>query len=161
MISKRIGTEAFQTILFKLMSLGKQNKLDEGISTKKFLKIIRNNTGEDLRGFAARWINGKGCPNLSCGFFFNSKKNIVEFALKQNKSPAGRISGTLTIRLNELVGPFDHTINFDDELQYFTLSCYSRPPKSNRNKKEDKENKNVELDNSTNYTKFEKKLIYY
>lgn len=65
--------------------------LERSVSTKRFLKILRKFTGHDLKAFADRWVFGKGCPNLSCGFFFNKKKHVLEFAVKQNKSPAGRI----------------------------------------------------------------------
>lgn len=66
-------------------------QLDRNLSTKKFLKIIKKITGHDLKPFAERWIFGKGCPNLSCGFVFNKKKNVLEFALKQNRTPIGRL----------------------------------------------------------------------
>jgi hypothetical protein len=98
-------------VLSNLLSPGEGETLDRNISTKKFLKVVRRNTGHDIRFFAGlywlafvkgtkvhyhpdadRWIYAKGCPSFTCGFWFNRRKHVVEFAFKQNKSPAGRVA---------------------------------------------------------------------
>jgi transcription initiation factor TFIID subunit 2 len=135
MIEKRIGPDALRKVLSNIITAAAATSDDRTLSTKKFLKLIRRTTGIDLRPFADRWIFGKGCPNLTCGFFFNRKKHVIEFALQQNKSAAGRFSGTLTVRVEELEGPYDHVVNIDDDLHSFDFSCHSRVRKNRKKKK--------------------------
>jgi hypothetical protein len=109
MIEHRIGAEAFRKVLSNVVSPTTEGELlDRNLSTKKFLKMIRRLAGHDLRPFASRnfsspylsfnsqekgrWIDGRGCPEFTCGFWFNRKKHVLEIALKQNKSVAGKIS---------------------------------------------------------------------
>lgn len=111
--------------------------LERNLSTKKFLKLIRKLTGQDLRPFADRWIYGRGCPDFTVGFWFNRKKHVIEVGLRQNKSPAGRISGSLALRVQELEHSYDYTIHFDDELHSFEFPCHSRVRKVRKKKKQD------------------------
>eukprot|EP01114_Cavostelium_apophysatum_P018241 TRINITY_DN5605_c0_g1_i1.p1 TRINITY_DN5605_c0_g1~~TRINITY_DN5605_c0_g1_i1.p1 ORF type:complete len:784 (-),score=167.07 TRINITY_DN5605_c0_g1_i1:8-2359(-) len=136
MIDKRVGSDAFRNVISNLVSpMMEDESLDRNLSTKKFLKLIRKITGHDLRAFADRWIYGRGCPNITCGIWFNPKKHIFEFALKQNRSAAGRIAGSLVVRVNEVDGAYDHTINFDDEVQSFDFPCHSKVRKGRRKKR--------------------------
>eukprot|EP01119_Soliformovum_irregulare_P002075 TRINITY_DN1213_c4_g1_i3.p1 TRINITY_DN1213_c4_g1~~TRINITY_DN1213_c4_g1_i3.p1 ORF type:complete len:1045 (+),score=383.68 TRINITY_DN1213_c4_g1_i3:1199-4333(+) len=136
MIERRVGTEAFRKVLSNLVNpTGEGDVLDRNLSTKKFLKMVRRLTGHDLRPFADRWIYGKGCPDFTAGFWFNRKKHILEFAFKQNKSPAGRVSGNLAVKVFELEGPYDYNVTFDDELHSFDFACHSRVRKARKKKK--------------------------
>lgn len=136
MIEKRVNPEAFRKVLSNVVSPSSEGELlDRNISTKKFLKMIRRLTGADLRPFADRWIYGRGCPDFSCGFWFNRKKHVIEFALKQNKSPAGRISGSITLRAHELDGQYDHTLSFEDDLHSYEIHAHSRVKKLRKKKK--------------------------
>ena len=138
-IERRVGPDSFRKVLSSLVSPSYDSDLDKNLSTKKFLKIIRKVTGNDLRPFAERWIYGKGCPNLSCGFVFNKRKHIIEFALKQNKKPL--IPGSVYVRVNELEGTYDHIVNFDEEIHQFEFPCYSRVRKARKKKTKGGEDK--------------------
>ncbi len=64
-------------------SLGTKEGVDQTPSTKKLLKTFKLETGQDMKSFAEKWIFGKGCPKLVCGFWFNRKRRHTEFALRQ------------------------------------------------------------------------------
>jgi hypothetical protein len=49
------------------------------LSLHRFLKLIAKLTGHDLKkdGFDKRWIQGSGCVEVECGFWFNRKRHLV------------------------------------------------------------------------------------
>lgn len=110
--------------------------VDQTLSTKKLLKTIKLETGQDMKSFAEKWIYGKGCPKLMCGFWFNRKRHQTEFALRQPLKVEERISSSLTIRINELDGSYDNVIQFDEEMHAYEFPCFSRV-KNRRKKKKD------------------------
>ena len=149
-IEKRIGPDALRKVLSSLLTTSptENRDIEKNLSTKKFIKIIKKVTGHDLRSFADRWVYGKGSPNVSCGFVFNKKKHIIEFALKQNK----RTSGSLIVRVNELEGDtYDHIISFDEDIHTFEFPCYSRVRKARKKKgQKGEEQASVEDNNNSN-----------
>lgn len=73
--------------------------VDRNMITKKILKTIRRLTGHDLKGFADRWLHREGCSNIACAMEFNKRKHVLEFAMKQNRSPAGRVAVRMKFRV--------------------------------------------------------------
>lgn len=120
-----------------------KESVDQTLSTKKLLKTIKLETGQDMKSFAEKWIYGKGCPKFACGFWFNRKRHQTEFALRQTNKPEDRISSSLTIRINELDGSYDNVIQFDEEMHAYEFPCFSRVRKS-RKKKKDGDDKEME-----------------
>ncbi|KAM9963646.1 hypothetical protein ACTFIW_006884 [Dictyostelium discoideum] len=117
------------------------------IQTKKFLKLIKSMTGHDLKHFSEKWIYGRGSPNLICGFNFNRKKFMTEFALKQVLNrPEDKISGTLMIRIVELDGSFEQVINFEDDMFEYDFPCHSRCRKTKKKKLLSEDGEEMEID---------------
>ncbi|PRP77764.1 transcription initiation factor TFIID subunit 2 [Planoprotostelium fungivorum] len=143
MIERKVGLDAFRKVISSLVSPTADDPdsrvVDRNMITKKILKTIRRLTGHDLKGFADRWLHREGCSNIACAMEFNKRKHVLEFAMKQNRSPAGRVAISFTVRVNELDGPYDHVISTDDEYFFTELVCHSRVKKPRKKKKTKKE----------------------
>jgi len=129
------------------LNISSSQNIDTMIQTKKFLKLIKSMTGQDLKLFAEKWIYGKGTPNLICGFNFNRKKFQTEFALKQVcNRPDDKIASTLTIRITELEGTYEQVINFDDDMFEYDFPCHSRCRKTKKKKLLSEDGEEMEID---------------
>lgn len=132
MLERQLSAETLR----KLLAVYFEQELSV-ISTHGFLTHITNITGNDLKIFAGRWIYGKGCPKFSFGFWFNRKKHQLEIGMQQRLSNAGRITGSLNIRVNELDGSYDHLMPFDDEYHAFEIAAHARIRKARKRKNEE------------------------
>jgi transcription initiation factor TFIID subunit 2 len=103
------------------------------LSTKRFLKIAKKVTGQDLRPFAERWIYSRGCPHFVCGFWFNRAKHQTEFAIKQDLTFSEKMSGTLTIHIHEVDDIVDeHQVNIEDDVHLFEFPTHAKSRKVRR-----------------------------
>ena len=148
MIERKLGNESFQKIISKLVTIPKDpDNFDRKISTRQFMKAIQKSTvGPDMKAFERQWISGRGCPSLLCGFYYNKKRQQTEFAMQQTINPKDRFAGSLTVRINELDGTYDHVIQFDDVWHGFDFPCYSRLRKNRKKKIKYANGEEIEVD---------------
>lgn len=88
--------------------------------TPRFIKIVKDSTGKDLRGFFDFYLFRPGLMKIKLGLNINKKKNTVNVIASYlntsqlpgaNKKPMGNIN----IKSIELEGNFDHEISFEGE----------------------------------------------
>ena len=55
----------------------------------------------------SHWVSGSGCPTLTANFFWNRKRNHIEFAMRvTNEAVRKTVRDTVTLRIHEMeVGP--------------------------------------------------------
>jgi len=77
-------------------------KLDEKKTTRNEREKMKMENKHKHTNTQTHKHTNTGCPNLSTAFYYNKKKHIIEFALQQNRSAAGRMIGSIVVRVNEL-----------------------------------------------------------
>eukprot|EP00761_Pharyngomonas_kirbyi_P001975 gb/GECH01001979.1/.p1 GENE.gb/GECH01001979.1/~~gb/GECH01001979.1/.p1 ORF type:complete len:1731 (+),score=425.85 gb/GECH01001979.1/:1-5193(+) len=125
--SPNFGSTPSKTRMFRD---DKQNRRQK--STKEFIRMIRRSFGTDLKQFADYWIFSVGIPKFHCGFRYDPKRGMLEFALKQIRSPAPDaklFQGPINIRIHEVDGTYDHTIRVEEEINYYEFLCHTKPRK--------------------------------
>lgn len=125
------------------------------ISTNIFNKTIFTVSGIDMSVFIDQWVRTGGHAKFTCTFVFNRKRfnthsfnnnylcylldllirNTLELEIKQDAiSQRGirKYVGPLLISIQELDGPFKHTLQVEGNVARADITCHS---KSRRNKK--------------------------
>lgn len=104
------------------------------LSTESFLKSINTVSGKNIDHLMDQWVYQSGVVNFFGRFTFNRKRNAVELEVKQEVDGKGirRYVGPLTVRIQELDGPFQHTIQIEENNTKHDIQCHS---KARRNKK--------------------------
>lgn len=126
------------------------------ISTNIFNKTIFTVSGIDMSVFIDQWVRTGGHAKFTCTFVFNRKRlvhkylkiityccylfkllirNTLELEIKQDAvSQKGirKYVGPLLVSIQELDGPFKHTLQVEGNVARADITCHS---KSRRNKK--------------------------
>ncbi|KAF0749584.1 Uncharacterized protein FWK35_00021467, partial [Aphis craccivora] len=144
MLENRIGYSLLLQVLNKHLSLASnasQNPMSSGlwghmlISTNIFNKTIFTVSGIDMSVFIDQWVRTGGHAKFTCTFVFNRKRNTLELEIKQDAiSQRGirKYVGPLLVSIQELDGPFKHTLQVEGNVARADITCHS---KSRRNKK--------------------------
>lgn len=144
MLEHRIGQELLLQVFNKQLSLAAnaaQQRIDSGlwshmlISTNVFTKAIFTVTGKDMAVFVDQWVRTGGHAKFNLSFVFNRKRNTVELEIRQDTAHQRGIRkyvGPLLVNIQELDGPFKHTLQIEGTVAKADITCHS---KSRRNKK--------------------------
>ena len=144
MLEHRIGQELLLQVFNKQLSLAAnaaQQRIDSGlwshmlISTNVFTKAIFTVTGKDMAVFIDQWVRTGGHAKFNLSFVFNRKRNTVELEIRQDTTHQRGIRkyvGPLLVNIQELDGPFKHTLQIEGTVAKADITCHS---KSRRNKK--------------------------
>ena len=144
MLEHRIGQELLLQVFNKQLSLAAnaaQQRIDSGlwshmlISTNVFTKAIFTVTGKDMAVFVDQWVRTGGHAKFNLSFVFNRKRNTVELEIRQDTTHQRGIRkyvGPLLVNIQELDGPFKHTLQIEGTVAKADITCHS---KSRRNKK--------------------------
>lgn len=88
--------------------------------TQRFIKIVKDSTGKDLRAFFDFYVFKAGLMKVKLTFQINKKKNSVK--VNATYTPTSKLPGcnkkvltNLDIKFYELEGNFEHTVIFDNE----------------------------------------------
>ncbi|KAM0679946.1 Transcription initiation factor TFIID subunit 2 [Glugoides intestinalis] len=88
--------------------------------TQRFIKIVKDSTGKDLRAFFDFYVFKAGLMKVKLEFQINKKKNSVK--VNAAYTPTSKLPGcnkriltNLGIKFYELEGNFEHTVIFDNE----------------------------------------------
>uniref|UniRef100_A0A914HZA3 Transcription initiation factor TFIID 150 kDa subunit n=1 Tax=Globodera rostochiensis TaxID=31243 RepID=A0A914HZA3_GLORO len=138
MLEKRLPKEQFIKVLQRVLSLGVQHSqnLDRPaewtsmlISTAIFLRILTDVTGKELPSFVEQWIDLGGFVSFQVSHTFNRKRNIIELELRQTAPPpkgCQNYTGPLLVVVQELEGPFVHTVQIDAAVSRHDIQCHSK-----------------------------------
>lgn len=144
MLEHRVGQELLLQVFNKQLSLAAnaaQQRIDSGlwshmlISTNVFTKAIFTVTGKDMAVFIDQWVRTGGHAKFNLSFVFNRKRNTVELEIRQDTTHQHGIRkyvGPLLVNIQELDGPFKHTLQIEGTVAKADITCHS---KSRRNKK--------------------------
>ncbi|XP_077971287.1 transcription initiation factor TFIID subunit 2-like [Styela clava] len=143
MIENSIGPQLLLQALNKLLSLANtsaQQKVPNStwvamlLSTESFLKSINTVSGKKIDHLMNQWVYQSGVVCFKGRFTFNRKRNAVELDVKQHTGGKGirKYVGPLTVRIQELDGSFQHTIQVEENTTKHDIQCHS---KSRRNKR--------------------------
>lgn len=142
-IENSVGPQLLLQALNKLLSLANtsaQQKVPNStwiamlLSTESFLKSINTVSGKKIDHLMDQWVYQSGVVCFRGRFTFNRKRNAVELDVKQNTGGKGirKYVGPLTVRIQELDGSFQHTIQVEENTTKHDIQCHS---KSRRNKR--------------------------
>nr|CAB3266794.1 transcription initiation factor TFIID subunit 2-like [Phallusia mammillata] len=142
-IENRIGAQLLLQAFNKLLSLAntsaQQKVLSSSwstmlLSTAGFLKSTYSVSGKDISNLTDQWVKKGGIVCFRGSFVFNRKRNAVELDIKQDLLGKGtqKYVGPLMVRVQELDGSFNHTIQIEENTTKHDLPCHS---KSRRNKR--------------------------
>jgi len=142
-IENRIGPQLLLKAFNKLLSLASSSAQQKVLtsswttmllSTSGFLKSTYAVSGEDINNLIDQWVKRSGVVSFRSSFLFNRKRNVVELDIKQDVSSEGtqKYVGPLTVRVQELDGTYNHTIQIEDNTTKHDIICHS---KSRRNKR--------------------------
>lgn len=114
------------------------DEAQQGVSVGPFLKRLRSICGSDLRSMVRQWASTRGVPRWQIGYQYNGRKHSLELALKQNGVMKGSstdqeglfYTGTVQVRVMEIEGSSDHTIEIRDPIFLQELPCHSRRTKN-------------------------------
>nr|XP_002126792.1 transcription initiation factor TFIID subunit 2-like [Ciona intestinalis] len=142
-IENRIGPQLLLQAFNKLLSLANTSAQQKVISstwstmllsTAGFLKSTYSVSGKDISNLIDQWVHKGGIVRFNSKFVFNRKRNTVELDIKPDIINKGtqKYVGPLTVRVQELDGSFNHTIQIEENTTKHDLPCHS---KSRRNKR--------------------------
>uniref|UniRef100_A0A1I8BYC7 Transcription initiation factor TFIID subunit 2 n=1 Tax=Meloidogyne hapla TaxID=6305 RepID=A0A1I8BYC7_MELHA len=146
MLDKRLPKEQFIKVLQRILSIGMQNTQNLNkpaewsqllISTKSFMGIVTDVTGQEFPSFIEQWIDVGGHVEFHVSHAFNRKRNVIELELRQAvPTPIGcqRYAGPLTIVVQEIDGHFVHTVQVDAAVSKHDIQCHSKGRKLKRKK---------------------------
>jgi hypothetical protein len=145
-IERRIGSDVLRRALrdvtaetFRAYAGG--NAHDEaflGLRVGPFLKRIRAICGTDVRNLVRLWAASCGTPRIQFGYRYNGRRHQLEFAVDQKGANGEPLEGdlqglffqgSLSVRVMEPEGTFDHTVEVIDPFFVAELSCHSRRTK--------------------------------
>ncbi|CAH0692502.1 unnamed protein product [Chilo suppressalis] len=144
MLEQRIGQELLLQVFNKQLSLATtaaNTKIGSGLwgqlllSTNSFVKAIFTVTGKHMAVFVDQWVRTGGHAKFQLTSVFNRKRNTVELEIRQDcvhERGIRKYVGPLLVQLQELDGPFKHTLQIENTVVKADITCHS---KSRRNKK--------------------------
>lgn len=109
-----------------------------GIGAGPFQKRLRAICGTDVRGLVRLWAPSRGVPRMQFGYRYNPRRHVIEFVGKQEglevgsyyKGKAGlQFVGTVHIKVMEVEGASDHSVEIRDSYFLVELPCHSRRTK--------------------------------
>lgn len=106
--------------------------------TSKFIKIVKDSTGKDLRPFFDFYVFKPGLIQVKLSFEINKKKNTVKATVTQSPTsllPGAnrRVQSDIEIKSVELEGIFDHSLSAEAE------NVFLYHTRTKKKKKEDEE----------------------
>lgn len=110
----------------------------QGVSVGPFLKRLRAICGTDLRSLVRLWAASPGIPRLQIGYQYNPRRHTIEFVMKQEAVEKGArfngrqglpFTGTINVRVMEIEGASDHSVEVRDHIFVTELPCHSRRAK--------------------------------
>ena len=110
----------------------KLEKSPQLITSSSFQKFIFSVTGKDIKDLLDLWVKRGGVAHINASFTFDRKRNSVEVEIRQDHAGSVRYVGPMTVRIQELDGTFNHTVQVEEKTTKINLSCHSR---ARRNKK--------------------------
>ena len=113
---------------------GKFEKSPQIISSVSFLKFVASVTEKDIKDLLDLWVRRGGVANIVASFSFQRNKNTIEIEIKQDRSGSVRYVGPMTVRVQELDGTFNHTIQVEDKTNKISINCHSRARRNKRKK---------------------------
>lgn len=155
-IERRIGNDVFRRVLRDLVAESHRAVVGEssneealrGLSIGPFLKRIRAICGTDVRNLVRSWASTNGIPRIRFGYRYNARRHQVEVAVEQRslsdaqsgaKAHGLAFQGSLSFRLMESEGSFDHAVEVIDPCFVAELSCHSRRTKQKAVSQADKD----------------------
>ncbi|TKR94151.1 hypothetical protein L596_008477 [Steinernema carpocapsae] len=146
MLQRRLGSEPFNQVLQKIVSVAIQScqhvdHISDWVhvlmDTESFFRNVSNVTGNELPTFLQQWVYDGGHVYFEIAYSFNRKRNLVELELRQETGQnTGRMSyvGPLSIIIQELDGSFPHLIQIDSDVSKHDLQCHSKGRKQKKKK---------------------------
>uniref|UniRef100_A0A915MLS0 Transcription initiation factor TFIID subunit 2 n=1 Tax=Meloidogyne javanica TaxID=6303 RepID=A0A915MLS0_MELJA len=146
MLDKRLPKEQFIKVFQRILSIGMQNTQNLNkpaewsqllISTRSFMGIVTDVTGQEFPSFIEQWIDVGGHVEFHVSHAFNRKRNVIELELRQAvPTPIGcqRYAGPLTIIVQEIDGHFVHTVQVDAAVSKHDIQCHSKGRKLKKKK---------------------------
>lgn len=132
----------------------------KGLGVEFFCKRLRSICNVDTRNVARVWAASISYPEVQFGYRYNARRNLVEFVVKQppfkfpesetihgnvrftrdpSLNPPIPLTGTLTVRVAEVDGTYDHAVEIQDAITVTELPCHSRRAKAKGGARADKE----------------------
>ncbi len=118
-----------------------------GIGVGPFLKRLRAICGTDVRALVRLWAASRGVPRLQFGYRYNARRHIIEFVVKQEGVEPGayykgkqglQFIGTVNVKVMEVEGASDHSVEIRDAYFLAELPCHSRRTKHKSTSQTDK-----------------------
>lgn len=109
-----------------------------GVSVGPFLKRLRAICGTDVRSLVRLWASSRGVPRMQIAYQYNPRRHQVEFVVKQEAVEQGALfkgreglgfSGSLHVKVMEVEGAFEHSVEIRDPVFLVELPCHSRRAK--------------------------------
>ena len=140
LVAENIGHEIFIQVVNKMLSLAmsvsKQcctNWSSMQICTNSLLNSVNALCGKDISELLNQWVFRGGHPSFTFSFDFNRKRNCVLLEMKQSDFAStadtkGLIKyvGPITFAVQELDGPFMHTLVCEDLVTNVDIPCHSK-----------------------------------
>lgn len=117
-----------------LNKAGKFERSPQIISSISFLKFVASVTEKDVKDLLDLWVRRGGVAHINASFSFHRNKNAIEIEIRQDRSGAVRYVGPMTVRIQELDGTFNHTIQVEDKTNKISINCHSRARRNKRKK---------------------------
>ena len=90
------------------------------ITSSSFQKFVFSVTGKDIKDLLDLWVRRGGVVHLKASFTFDRKRNSVEISIQQDHGSV-RYVGPMTVRIQELDGAFNHTVQARDQYWYHLI----------------------------------------
>ena len=134
------GEEASPVVSKRLGSNGAASGFDDGllgISAGHLFKRLRAICGTDVRSLIRAWASADGIPHVEFAYRYNARRHLVEFAVKQDVKDgmnskmrqALLFLGSLTVRVMEVEGATEHSVDIRDVYHFAELHLMSRRTK--------------------------------
>eukprot|EP00741_Cyanophora_paradoxa_P011194 tig00020554_g10814.t1 len=135
-IEARLGFDAFKAVVRRLLGTDGQPGPSASASAsagashggqqsaRALVRAIKKCTGMDMKKAVEGWAARAEAPEMTCGYVYNRKRHSVMLLVK----PRARFRATLTVRIYESSGNFEHAINIRelDEIQSFELPVQTK-----------------------------------
>ncbi|PAA74224.1 hypothetical protein BOX15_Mlig007954g1, partial [Macrostomum lignano] len=159
----KLGEEVLQYVLNKLITLAssydpslQQQPLQPGteqswrpaflLSSQALLDLILALTGKNMQYLLDQWVTQPGHARLRASFSINKKRNLIALEIRDDPPVAAsggggggggrrrRYTGAVAVSLQELDGPFTHTLKLDESAAVSDLPCHTKSRKIKRRK---------------------------
>lgn len=146
-----LGKNELSKMLAKILTTFEQGELPKGLSQGWFVRTLKKQTSKDkeVKAVMDHYVYRPGCPIFRCNYMHNKKRNMVELMISQSstskilneykeKEDTSTLlyMGSITIRVVEIEGFFDHIINIEDTQHRFEFPIRSRNKRMKKKKDE-------------------------